>query len=56
MKLTVAGKIRSAQDVHAILKSNVDFVTIGRDVIGFPQAFDGNAIFFMEAPKGITTL
>lgn len=33
VKLTVAGKINSARDVHDILKSNVDFVTIGRAAI-----------------------
>ncbi len=31
--LTVAGKIRSGKDVHTILQSGVDFVTIGRSGI-----------------------
>ena len=33
VKLTVAGKISSAKDVHNILDSDVDFVTIGRSAI-----------------------
>jgi len=33
VKLTVAGKINSGKDVHTILNSNVDFVTIGRSAI-----------------------
>ncbi|MBT8385593.1 MAG: NADH:flavin oxidoreductase [Bacteroidia bacterium] len=33
VKLTVAGKINSARDVHDIMGSNVDFVTIGRAAI-----------------------
>ena len=33
VKLTVAGKISSGRDVHSILNSNVDFVTIGRSAI-----------------------
>ncbi|MBT8220024.1 MAG: NADH:flavin oxidoreductase [Bacteroidia bacterium] len=40
VKLTVAGKIRTANDVSTILNSKVDFVTIGRAAIlhhDFPQ-------------------
>lgn len=33
VKLTVAGKISSGKDVHEILNSGVDFVTIGRSAI-----------------------
>jgi 2,4-dienoyl-CoA reductase-like NADH-dependent reductase (Old Yellow Enzyme family) len=33
IKLTVAGKIMTGQDVHHVLDSNVDFVTIGRAAI-----------------------
>jgi len=33
VKLTVAGKLSSGKDVHEILNSNVDFVTIGRSAI-----------------------
>lgn len=33
VKLTVAGKINSGKDVHDILNSKVDFVTIGRSAI-----------------------
>lgn len=33
VKLTVAGKIRSAEDVQEIIDSKVDFVTIGRSAI-----------------------
>lgn len=33
VKLTVAGKISSGKDVHKILNSDVDFVTIGRSAI-----------------------
>ena len=33
VKFTVAGKINTAKEVHAILKSKVDFVTIGRSAI-----------------------
>lgn len=40
VQLTVAGKIRTARDVDAVLNQSVDFVTIGRSAIlhhDFPQ-------------------
>lgn len=46
--LTVAGKIRTAQDVHTILNSNIDFVTIGRSAIlhhDFPKQVIENSEF-----------
>lgn len=48
IKLTVAGKISSGKDVHDILKSNVDFVTIGRSAIlhhDFPKQVMKNPEF-----------
>lgn len=48
VKLTVAGKIRNAKDVHAILNSDVDFVTIGRSAIlhhDFPKLVLTNQAF-----------
>ena len=48
VKLTVAGKISSGKDVHDILKSNVDFVTIGRSAIlhhDFPKQVMKNPEF-----------
>jgi 2,4-dienoyl-CoA reductase-like NADH-dependent reductase (Old Yellow Enzyme family) len=33
VKLTVAGKIKAGSDVHKVLASGVDFVTIGRSAI-----------------------
>ena len=48
VKLTVAGKISSGKDVYDILKSNVDFVTIGRSAIlhhDFPKQVMKNAAF-----------
>lgn len=46
--LTVAGKIRTAQDVHRIIESKVDFVTIGRSAIlhhDFPTKVIDNPTF-----------
>ena len=48
VKLTVAGNIRSAEDVKKILDSNVDFVTIGRAAIlhhDFPKRVIENPNF-----------
>jgi 2,4-dienoyl-CoA reductase-like NADH-dependent reductase (Old Yellow Enzyme family) len=48
VKLTVAGKIRSGKDVHSILDSGVDFVTIGRSGIlhhDFPKQVIQNSDF-----------
>ena len=48
VKLTVAGKISSGKDVHEILNSNVDFVTIGRSAIlhhDFPKLVIENSDF-----------
>ncbi len=48
VKLTVAGKISSAKDVHTILDSDVDFVTIGRSAIlhhDFPECVLENPYF-----------
>lgn len=46
--LTVAGKIRTGQDVHKILQSGVDFITIGRSGIlhhDFPKKVIENPNF-----------
>ncbi len=46
--LTVAGKINSAQDVHTVLDSGVDFVSIGRSGIlhhDFPLRVMDNPVF-----------
>ncbi len=48
VKLTVAGKISSGKDVHEILNSDVDFVTIGRSAIlhhDFPKQVIENPNF-----------
>ena len=48
VKLTVAGNIRTGSDVQNILKSNVDFVTIGRAAIlhhDFPKQVIANTDF-----------
>jgi 2,4-dienoyl-CoA reductase-like NADH-dependent reductase (Old Yellow Enzyme family) len=48
VKLTVAGKIRSGNDVHEILNSGVDFVTVGRSGIlhhDFPKRVIENPNF-----------
>ena len=48
VKLTVAGKISSGKDVHNILNSKVDFVTIGRSAIlhhDFPKQVIENQNF-----------
>lgn len=48
VKLTVAGKIRNGENVHQILNSKVDFVTIGRSAIlhhDFPEKVIGNPNF-----------
>ena len=48
VKLTVAGKISSGRDVHDILNSNVDFVSIGRSAIlhhDFPKQVEENPNF-----------
>ena len=48
VRLTVAGKIRSAVDCHAVLKAGVDFVTIGRAAIlhhDFPELVRANDEF-----------
>ena len=48
VKLTVAGKIRSGQDVRKVLASGVDFVTIGRSAIlhhDFPKKVMDNHDF-----------
>lgn len=48
VKLTVAGKINSGNDVHAVLAQGVDFVTIGRAAIlhhDFPKQVMANATF-----------
>ena len=51
-KLTVAGKILSAQDVHEVLDAGVDFVSIGRSAIlhhDFPQLVMDNPNFQPES-------
>jgi len=51
VKLTVAGKISSGNDVHEILKNKVDFVTIGRSAIlhhDFPNRVIENPNFEPE--------
>ena len=48
VKLTVAGKISSGKDVHNIIDSKVDFVTIGRSAIlhhDFPKLVMENSDF-----------
>lgn len=48
VKLTVAGKIRTGQDVQKILDAGVDFVSIGRSAIlnhDFPKLVMENAYF-----------
>ena len=48
VKLTVAGKIRSAADVKKVLESGVDIVTIGRAAIlhhDFPKQVENDASF-----------
>ncbi len=48
VRLTVAGKIRSAEDCRAILEAGVDFVTIGRAAIlhhDFPELVRANEDF-----------
>ncbi|WP_371194427.1 NADH:flavin oxidoreductase [Glaciecola sp. SC05] len=48
VKLTVAGKINSGKDVHALLNQGVDFVTIGRAAIlhhDFPKRVIANPDF-----------
>ncbi|MEO1263430.1 MAG: NADH:flavin oxidoreductase [Bacteroidota bacterium] len=48
IQLAVAGKIRNGNDVHQILNSGVDFVTIGRSAIlhhNFPLAVTDNPDF-----------
>lgn len=48
VKLTVAGKIRSGQDVQKILNAGVDFVSIGRSAIlhhDFPNQVMANSDF-----------
>ncbi len=52
VKLTVAGKISSGKDVHDILNSKVDFVTIGRSAIlhhDFPKQVLENRNFVPES-------
>ncbi len=52
VKLTVAGKISSGKDVHEILNSKVDFVTIGRSAIlhhDFPKQVMENPNFKPES-------
>mgnify|MGYP006283439503 CR=1 FL=1 len=54
VKLTVAGKINTAKDVHKVLDSGVDFVTIGRSAIlhhDFPKQVMANPNFVpVETP------
>lgn len=48
VKLTVAGNIRNAQDVHQVIAAGVDFVSIGRAAIlhhDFPQHIIDNPDF-----------
>ncbi|MBT8260071.1 MAG: NADH:flavin oxidoreductase [Bacteroidia bacterium] len=52
VKLTVAGKISSGKDVHDILQSDVDFVTIGRSAIlhhDFPKRVMDNKDFTAQS-------
>ena len=54
VKLTVAGKIRTGQEVHKVLNSGVDFVSIGRAAIlhhDFPKRVIENKDFIpIETP------
>ena len=48
VRLTVAGKIATGAHVHSVLRSNVDFVTIGRAAVlhhDYPKRVLGNADF-----------
>ena len=60
VKLTVAGNIKTGEDVTAILDSNVDFVTIGRSAIlhhDFPkQVIDDNHFEPVSLPVSIAHL
>ena len=52
VKLTVAGKISSGKDVHDILNSDVDFLTIGRSAIlhhDFPKLVMENSDFIPQS-------
>ena len=54
VKLTVAGNIRTGENVHEVLNNKVDFVTVGRAAIlhhDFPERVIENANFQpMELP------
>lgn len=53
VKLTVAGKIRNAEDVQNVLNEGVDFVTIGRSAIlhhNFPELVSGDDEFIPTKP------
>lgn len=53
VKLTVAGKIRNAEDVQNVLHQGVDFVTIGRSAIlhhNFPKLVNSSKEFIPVKP------